>query len=203
MARLPTTGEIEAASAAFEPYFDAVGKVVHAWNHLHEELGKLFCEVAGISESLGLAIWHSTLNDRTQRLMLEAAITERSHDADWSDAHPGAYKGICWILTKANDLGDKRNTTIHAPCSITLGDTELEIIPYFWSRNPRARRLRGKDILAEFDWYERSADALKRHVKDAQRALWGAHVPWPDTPQMPVLELGPARKAPHRKSDAK
>jgi hypothetical protein len=203
MAKLPTTEEIDAASAAFEPYFDAVGKVVHAWNHLLEELGKLFCYVIGLDDSLGMAIWHSSNNDKAQRLMLEAAVNRQSYDDDWTEQHPGAAQGIRWILNKANDIGEKRNTAIHAPCSIVAGTPELEITAYLWSQNPRAKRLRGKDILAEFDWYERSADTLKRHVRDAQMALWDAHVPWPDTPQMPVLELGPARRAPHRKSGAK
>ncbi|MBV8323040.1 MAG: hypothetical protein JO049_20530 [Hyphomicrobiales bacterium] len=203
MIKLPTTEQIDAASAAFESYFNAVGKVVHAWNHLHEELGKLFCHVAGINEGLGMATWHSSTNDKAQRLMLEAAITERSHDPDWSDDHPGAEKGIRWILHKANDMGEKRNTAIHAPCSIIAGEQELEIFAYSFSQNPRAKKLRGKDILAEFDWYERSADALRRHVRDAQMALWDAHVPWPDKPRMPVLELGPARKERSRQSAAK
>jgi hypothetical protein len=93
MAILPTTKEIDAASAAFEPYFSAVGKVVHAWNHLHEELGKLFCEVVGISQSMGMAIWHSTANDKAQRVMLEAAIVERTHDDDWSEKHRRSFQG--------------------------------------------------------------------------------------------------------------
>jgi hypothetical protein len=28
-----------------DPYFMALGQVAHSWNHLHEELGKLFCAI--------------------------------------------------------------------------------------------------------------------------------------------------------------
>jgi len=65
---------LEEATAAFEEYALAVGKVAYAWNYLHERLGELFVVVSGAKQSVALAIWYSTKSDRTQRDMLRAAV---------------------------------------------------------------------------------------------------------------------------------
>jgi hypothetical protein len=88
MAKLPSTEEIDAATTAFEPYFKAVGRVVHAWNHLQEEFGSLFCDIAGLDHSMGFAIWQSVAHDRGQRTMLEAALDMKDKDDDWHEKIP-------------------------------------------------------------------------------------------------------------------
>jgi hypothetical protein len=187
MAKLPTTEEVDAATGAFEPYFRAVGKVVHEWNHLQEDLGKLFCMVAGIDHRIGLAIWNSLASDRGQRDMLRATIEAAERDEEWSEKFPKAKAGIEWLLGEADRIADRRNDAIHAPCSIVAGEGDFEIIAVSFFGNKRAKKLRGKDILREFSWYESSAEALKQHVRDVIFALSDARVPWPSKPRMPTL----------------
>jgi hypothetical protein len=67
----PTDNE---RKAAFEAYAAAVGKVAHAWNYLHEQLGKLFLVISGAEREVALAIWYSVKSDRAQRDMLRAAV---------------------------------------------------------------------------------------------------------------------------------
>jgi hypothetical protein len=187
MAKLPTTDELDAARAAFNPYFAAVGNVVHAWNHLQEELAILFCVVTGLDDTIGLAIWHSTTSDRTQRDMLRAAVSAEAAHEDWTAKFPNAKDQVDWILGEANKIADRRNDAIHAPCSVTLGG-DFEILPFSFFGNPRAKKLQKKRILDEFEWYAKSAAALKDYVAAIEYAIADAARPWPDRPRMPVLE---------------
>ena|SRR5258708_375181 len=103
----------------FEPYVLALGKVAHAWNYLQEALALLFCTITGMDESIALAIWHSTTNDRTQREMLRAAIGA-SIDDRWSrlpsDDVLGTHRGddvapSIWLYVGGIDsAGIKRRT---------------------------------------------------------------------------------------------
>jgi len=185
MARLPSAEEIKAANEALQPYFLALGKVAHSWNHLHEELGKVFCAVTQLELTIGMAIWHGLRSDAGQRDILKGAVEAAARDPEWVDLHPGAEDGVLYLTSKTQGLANKRNDAIHAPCDvIPAGDFEIRPITFF--QNQRAQSLRGKDILKEFEWYERTADALRRHATECRFALDG-QLPWPDEPQLPTL----------------
>lgn len=185
MAKLPSQAEIEAADRALQPYFLALGRVAHAWNHLHEELGKVFCAVTGLEVHIGMAIWNSLKNDRSQRDTLESAIYSASSDTDWVMQHHGASEGVLYLINQVNDLATKRNDAIRAPCDVPpTGD--FEIIPITLFQNQRARSLRGQDILTEFQWYEATANVLRQHAHDVRLALDGRFASWPEKPQLPT-----------------
>jgi hypothetical protein len=187
MAKLPSTEEVDAATVTFEAYFNALGKVAHEWNHMQEELGKLFCQVAGLDNSMGMAIWHALRSDLTQRQMLRAAVECKGLDEDWAKRFPKAERTTADLLEEINKFSNKRNAAIHAPCSVVAGEAELEIFPVSFFGNPNAKKLRGKDVLAEFEWYERTAEAYRRYVKEIQVALSVSRFPWPDKPALPTL----------------
>jgi hypothetical protein len=204
MAKLPDLSDVGALNLAWAPYIILLGKVAHAWNHLQEGIGRLFCLVSGLCPSIGLAIWHSSKSDRAQREMLEAALSARAADEDWAQKHPKAVEDIRWLLNKTNAVADQRNDAIHAPCSLGIEGRELEIIPIAFYGNPRAKKLRGKDILSEFAWYENSADTLKSFAREIESALMEpTRDPWPNRPQMPTLEQFRRRKEPRHQSGAK
>lgn len=185
MAKLPTDAEISAGQAAFEPYFAAVGKVVHAWNQLQEQLGILFCVVVDVPREVGLSIWHANANDGAQRRMLRDAVP--FIDQSKLDAFPAAVRDLKWLLGKADIVADRRNSAIHAPCSIGPGENgELEIQPDF-GMNPRAKKLRGTQVLQEFEWCANCADALRRFARSADVALALEGYAWPDRPPLPSL----------------
>jgi len=133
MARLPTLNEISALEATLEPYFTALGKVAHEWNHLHEELGKVFCAVTALDLSVGMAIWHSLKSDRSQRDILEGVVQGKEFDEDWMEAHPGAISGVLYLTKETNKIADRRNIAIHAPCHALpeLDDFEIKPITFF------------------------------------------------------------------------
>jgi hypothetical protein len=201
MTKLPTDAQIREVEDVFRPYIFALGQVAHAWNHLQETLASLFCVVAGINQTIGLAIWHSLQSDRAQREMLRAALAVRALDEDWSKKNPDAKASVSFILEEVNKLADRRNDAVHAPCSVGIHEGEFEVIPLSFWGNPRARKLKGKAILTEFSWYEACADSLRSYTHAVEAALDGG--PWPDKPQMPTLELPPSRKGKHHRSDAK
>jgi hypothetical protein len=184
MAKLPSEEEISTATAAFEPYFAAVGRVVHAWNHLQEQLGVVFCELAQLDRGAGLAIWHANANDGAQRRMLAAAA--QSINEEKLTLFPTAEADIKWLLEKTDKVADRRNNAVHAPCHIALGsDSDFEIVPAF-GLNPRARKLRGKQVLEEFEWCAQSADALKAFARGIDVALTLDGYAWPDRPSLPA-----------------
>jgi hypothetical protein len=185
MVKLPTNEEIDAATAAFEPYFAALGQVAHAWNHLQEEFAELFCSVTGLGNSMGLAIWHSLRSDRAQREMVRAAIRAAAADEGWTEKFPQARQDVEWALDEANRIAERRNRAIHAPCSVAVGVEDFEIVPWAFSGNRLAKKLVGKDVLQEFKWYEESAKTLKQYIREAHVVLFNGRTPWPDKPQMP------------------
>jgi hypothetical protein len=187
MARLPTKEEIDEQVAAFQPYYEALGKTAHAWNHLQEELAQLFCEVGGI-DPMGLRLWHALKSDRSQRDLLEAALHSALEDEKWAKKYPKAKTDITWLLVEANRLADRRNDAIHAPCTIGIKTGQLEIVPFSFYGNPRAKKLQGKQILNEFGWYEKSADTLRHFAISIAYCFRSGEVrTWPDRPHMPAL----------------
>jgi hypothetical protein len=202
MAKLPVLPPDSVLNATWAPYIVSLGEVAHAWNHLQEEIGKLFCLVSGLSNSVGMSIWHSIKSDRAQRDMLEGALSARS-DEQWSEKYPKGVDDIRWLLDRVNVVADQRNNAIHAPCSLGIEGDELEIIPIVFFGNPRARKLRGKDILNEFVWYKKCADTLKAFTREIESALREphAHYPWPDRPYIPTLEPSRRHKAQCHQSD--
>ncbi len=160
----------EGAEAAFEEYYLAVGKVARAWNTLHEYLGQLFVTVSGSDKvwteptaiKVALAIWYSVKSHRAQRDMLRAAVNANS--GRW-DELPKALDDLKWLLDRADELAEHRNDVVHAPCSIYILDWGAEMGPaYFAAANPRvknlnAKNLKGKQLIAEFDWCEKCSAA--------------------------------------------
>jgi hypothetical protein len=185
-----TTDEI--IRATFEPYVTALGKVAHAWNHLQETLGQLFCALTGLDERVGLAIWHSSRNDRAQHAMLKAALVTCWHKR-LTDDLPTARDDLQWLLKEANNVAELRDNAVHAPMSLVIGRPTLEIVPAAYSGNRRALKLVGKDILAEFAWYEDSADTLTRFARAALAAIVSDDYPWPARPSMPASPPIPAQ----------
>ena len=71
-----TVASEEEANAAFERYALSLGKVAHSWNLVHERLAEVFVIVVGATDaSISLSIWHSTENDRTQRVTCTSVLS--------------------------------------------------------------------------------------------------------------------------------
>ena len=178
---------LEEAAAAFEEYALAVGKVAYAWNYLHERLGELFVVVSGAEQAIALAIWYSTKSDRVQRDMLQAAVN--ANPGRW-ETFPKALADLEWLLKCADEVAEARNNVVHAPVSFYIGAREhggSEVVAAYWAGNPRAKRLRGKRLLVEFDWCERYSEILSRCSDQLVAAISYPDVnQWPDQPSKPT-----------------
>ena len=177
----------EEAKVIFETYALAVGKVASAWNILHERLGSLFVTIVGArTPDIALAIWYSPDSDRVKQKMLKDVIESYpSWQWTWFQNHPKAKDDLSWLLDRAMNLGDARNNAIHAPVVLLTDDKGTEIVASFLSPHGRAKNLRGKEILVEFDWIERWADELTRFTQRVNQALQDASAPWPERPDKP------------------
>ena len=189
----------EAVEAAFEEYYLAVGKVARAWNSLHEYLGQLFVTASGANWTqpwVALAIWYSVKSDRAQRDMLRAAVNAKS--GRWEKL-PKALNDLNWLLDRCDELAEHRNHAVHAPCSIYIGGNDPPWMgpAYFAVGNPRvksleAKNLRGKQLIAEFDWCERYAWTLIGFIQKLEKPMASpTDYQWPDRPPKPTRKSKP------------
>ena len=202
--RLRPPTPIEQVDPAFAEYHLAVGKVARAWNTLHEDLGRLFVTVSGSDKvwtepraiKVALAIWYAAGSDRVQRDILRAVVNANS---DRWEKRPKALADLKWLLKCADEVADARNTAVHAPVSIYIGDwgaDNTEIWPaYFAAEHPRIKRLdaknlHGKRLIAEFEWCQEYAWTLIGFIQKLQSVVSGGR-PWPDRPPIPTRKAKP------------
>lgn len=166
----------------------AIGKIAIAWNLLQEHLGALF---AGLFQSgdytLALASWHSLVNDAAQREMLRAAAEVKL------GPQSKAYKEINWVLEQIKQqIANQRNTGLHMPLmfytNISQADSRTQILPLNLFGNRRAKAMQGKDLLKEFEHYEKQIRLLNNHVlaigSNISRQRGGHPEAWPERPQL-------------------
>lgn len=170
-------------SDIFEPYALELGLLVYAWNHLQDDLARLFSLMFGIgNDAAAFAVWHSTPSDLAQRKMLRAAAEVKlAKDRRTLDE-------IIWLLDKVDHmLSSKRNNAIHAPVVIKTGIGGATIAPYEMALNPRAAALKDKDIIKELIWYRDTAVELRKFSSALYRAIADDDEPWPNRPTLPHL----------------
>jgi hypothetical protein len=198
----------------FRPYAVELGEVIYTWNRLQESLASMFWHFTrrpdDLWDEVGLAIWYSTPNDRTQREMLRAAVRASGRERAF-EKYPEAQEDIYWLLNKCNSFADKRNDAIHSPYMIWPSKDEAGKWDYdetvftggFLLGNPRAKKLEGKDLLAEFKWYSEYADELLYYSNSIRECLNDPRKPWPEKPVMPHLGQSPTRTKARRKTTPK
>jgi hypothetical protein len=168
---------------AFEAYVEAVGRVAHAWNYLFEKLERLFEVVSGIDERMARAIWYASDNDRVLIDILKA--TTLSASAHLWTKKPTAQDDVLWLVERIRNLHDARNNAIHAPCSFVVDHEGTEMAASFFTDHKRAKNLRGKSLLVEFDWCEKWTERLSTFSVEIERSLISVNYPWPKRPSQP------------------
>jgi hypothetical protein len=173
----------------FEPYVTALGKFALAWNALQSDLCQLFSivtlerrpmagEMVNVVPTL---VWYSIKSDRSQRDMLEAAITHSSLAKGNDLAKSGK-----WLCDRVGDLENRRNDILHSPLIVYhQGKDTRTIIPNIFSGSPRAKALLGADNLLEEFWSARhNAILLSGYAQSLFMVLLNPHVPWPNKPSL-------------------
>jgi hypothetical protein len=180
---------------AFRPYAVELGYLIYAWNRLHERLAALFFAVGTFeNREVAHAIWHSTPSDLAQRKMLRAAA-ETGLKKDCR-----AQKEIIWLLDQIDkSLSDKRNNALHTPFMMMVSNLGITLDVDWTSLAPRTSKLRGKDLIKEFAWYQEYTDALSAYVQEIRVFLPRAPEAWPERPLLPHL----GQKTSHTESTQK
>jgi hypothetical protein len=199
--RRPTERQFE---KAFAPYALEIGQLTRAWNALHDNLGQIFSQIVSPGmPHIPSAIWYSTPNDKTQRDMLKGAYL--AFGAINSKTHPRAKEDIKWLMAESQRLSDQRNDAIHAPISVgmSMKSGEMIIAPDIFYGNPRAKKLYGKELLAELRWYRMCAVVLKNFSVLIWLHLRRTDGTWPERPLLPTLGQTDLHRPLHHKNSSK
>jgi hypothetical protein len=201
-----------ATKAAFRPYAVELGQLAIAWNQLHHNLALLFkLLLRAESDVAAGAIWYATDNDFTQRKMLRAIVeTDQNSPPAMQKILPAHREEILWILDQTDSsLRHKRNNALHAPLMLLRGvyDDAVRswVEAHFNPQNPRARPLRGKDLIEEFRDYTALADVLGSYANVIWHTItFSAVHPLPERPLLPeahkkkqTTHRGKRRPPPH------
>jgi hypothetical protein len=166
----------------FDKHAADIGRIAIAWNGLHVALGESFSLIVS-PDSRGLATvaWEAVSSDRSKRAMLEAAAREKFRDdSRW-------VQELRWALGQINALEDRRNDVIHTPFSITLDEGVFKFAALDFSKNPRALKLKNKDLAVEFRSYHENIGALTQFCLLLRRLIdvpKPSHM-WPERPALP------------------
>jgi len=166
---------------AFRPYALALGEIALAWNDLHVSLSFVFCSILGVGNfNIGpfQAIWQKITNDRMQRNVLVAVAKE----AEFALSSREQFEDIKWLCDQATNLEDFRNDALHSPL---WGIGPKNIAPVTGLGHPRATKLYGKDLLAEFRLCRESITTLRNYAMQIDECLQTRHGGWPKRPKMP------------------
>jgi hypothetical protein len=181
------------AKAAWRPYSVELDYLAISWNQLHHNLSSVFTLLLRAkNENFAQAIWHSSDSDFAQRKMLRALIVSDKNSLPMARTlSPLHAQEILWILNQIDDdLRHKRNNALDAPLMILTavsdGAVRRWVEAHFNPLNPRARPLRGKNLIQEFKDYTAHADVLSRYASQIWHALARpAQHPWPERPKLP------------------
>jgi hypothetical protein len=122
----------------------------------------------------------------------------------YTTPHPRALDDVEWLLNQVDRLADQRNDAIHSPFLQAMYEDRIKIEPAVFLGHPRARKLAGKDVLAEFRWYQERAGVLRGFAfKLCEVLIWFPQRPWPDRPQLPQFGQSKTRKTKRPRMTAK
>jgi hypothetical protein len=179
--RMPAWEELD---KRFEPYAIQLGWLAYAWNSLHDNLGGLFWTLTGMQNGkIPLAIWNAVQNDRSQREMVKALAEVALSDK------PKQKGEILWVLERATAFEERRNNAMHTPFTFMIDAEGPQLTSKWISGHARAQKLKDKDLLKEFEWCGRTANALAIYTRQMNVSLRDSKVmPWPNRPHLPTLE---------------
>jgi len=98
---------------------------------------------------------------------------------------------ISWILTECEKLSNKRNDALHTPTHVSAkmrrgsSSYEFTVVTNCYNGNPRALRLKGKDVCDEFSWYGAIAEKLYCHAVEIFIYLCDGGT-FPQRPRLPT-----------------
>src|SRR6266478_4506849 len=154
-------------SRQFLPFATAIGQFVLAWNDLHETLAVLYWTLCQFDDKV-LEEWNVAKFDDKKRALIIRWI--KNTPAQSKALMPNLYADLEWLMGQIDSLAEPRNNTAHSPLTF-ISDTfvvnpqlfkgfKFGVAPNTTWGNSRAKRLLGKDLLAEFRKYRKIASKL-------------------------------------------
>jgi hypothetical protein len=139
------------------PYHEEIGNLVVDWNTMQDAFCRLFCALMETDDyRKPLAIWHSLGNDRSQRELVKRIAPHCS----LIEKDKKAIEQIEWAVRNALGLGDNRDDAVHSPYVIVMAG-EIRLEPYDTFGHPRAKGLKDKELISEF---QRIRENIRRMV---------------------------------------
>ena len=170
-----------------DKHAEKIGHVAMAWSRMQEHLGQLFVYLVSPHHLLrGWAAWHAIMSDLAQRQMLAAVLREA-----YKDKNAPMRVEIEWILSGIQEILDNRNGAIHVAFQFGVGDDDLQMVPVDQTGNPRAKKLAGRDLQADFEFTSLRINRLGLHAKALAPFLrpppfQAAEGPLPQRPPAPI-----------------
>ena len=181
--------------AGFDEIARAIGRLLLAWNDLHEKLLSIFVTALGGGwAGRPLALWHSARNDVGKRNLL--LVTLDQIPTSELGSRTKLVKELKWILSNAEELEGKRDDAAHTPmldynshienfvAKALLGGA---IFADDFMGNKRAQRLnqKGIDLHKEFEYTRKRIIILRDYAIAIDLAWTNDTYSWPDRPKLP------------------
>jgi hypothetical protein len=204
----PIEYDFKFIAESYAPYALAIGQATLAWNHLQEHLAAVFLTTTK-GDHVMAAAWYSQDYDRARRKMLEAAIQNRQATSFGLGPSEKYFEHFLFVLTETNKLEDARNNMTHAPLffvddrlAAQFSTETTGVVPADWYGNPRAAKLRRKNLLIEFRWLRDCAATLAVYTRLLDLS-WRLGHPLPGRPKLPTREDQKSRQGPRRPPQTK
>jgi hypothetical protein len=169
---------------AFRHVAAEIGFLARAWNGLHDNLAKIFSSLISPSNvNIPVAVWNSSTSDHAQREMLRSA----THSwAIFNKQRKYISDEILWLIDRCGQLSHDRNNALHAPINVLRNTRTLEfsIEPNYFQNNPKALKLKHKDVYDEFSRYRAQVECLSQYALNIWMHL-GVETPLPQRPKLP------------------
>lgn len=179
----------DARNRAFRPYVTAAGQASLQWNLLHETMGKLFVIVMGggyINQHA--AVWSAVTVDRSKREMLKAAAASHEGVVTGREYELEMQRAVTELCNAVEVLEIQRNNVVHGPLARVENPRHPKygkVMPHTLLGNPRAMKLVGKDVLAEFRFCRDYARVLNQFAAEIDEAFHHGIGSFPEKPRPP------------------
>jgi hypothetical protein len=182
-----------------------IGLCIRSWATLHEMLADMLRFVLKIEYSVSFAMWHSLKSDLSQRELLLAAVkASRDHlehmvllsQLPTPFPQIAIYDAIILAINKITEHSHRRNDAAHSPIVFSRSffndeDYEAEVSRY--TQNPRAAKLKDKELFQYFRWSNACAQEFQLHIRALTKCLYD-ETPLPEKLQLPPLSQFLTRK---------
>ena len=173
-----------------DQHAEKIGHVAMSWARMQEHLGQLFVYLVSPDHFMrGWAAWHAITSDSQQRNCLAAVVRQV-----YPDKKDPIRVEIEWILGRIQAHLDNRNGAIHVAFQLGVGDDDLRLVPIDQTGNPRATKLMGRNLHADFEFTSAWIIRLGLHAKALAPYLRPHRPVAGQLPQRPPAPVPPPTK---------